>query len=182
MRPSNQIGGFSVPHCQGRKTPKKVKRDEEEGMEDLIAEARGMGPRDNREDRRRDVVVDISTIHETVMTRINETLTAYQNKEGEPDSPLLKQLLPALATAVSVAVGEVMRGIVKNLDERFNQRGPTTTETRLLQTATLLTDRLGCRDLNKGHWSSIETPDDLFERLGMETVDFHALGHLEELD
>ncbi|KAL8592524.1 hypothetical protein ACOMHN_030209 [Nucella lapillus] len=97
-------------------------------MEELIVEARCMGPRDNRgnrEDKRRDSVVDISTIHETVMTRINETLTAYRNKGGEPDSPLLKQLLPALATAVSVAVVEVMRGIVKNLDECFNQRGPT---------------------------------------------------------
>ncbi|KAL8594484.1 hypothetical protein ACOMHN_024929 [Nucella lapillus] len=92
MRPRNPKRGLFNSPLSGKKDPKKAKRDEEEEMEELIVEARGMGPRDkrgNREDRRRDSVVDISTIHETGMTRINETLTAYQNKEEEPDSPLL---------------------------------------------------------------------------------------------
>ena len=52
--------------------------------------------------------INTADIHEIVVTRVNETLTAYKNAQGEFDSPVIKQLVPALATAVAVAVSEAM--------------------------------------------------------------------------
>ena len=50
-----------------------------------------------------------------VVTRVNETLTAYRKAQGEFDSPVIKQLVPALATAVAVAVSEAMKGVMRTV-------------------------------------------------------------------
>ena len=55
--------------------------------------------------------INTADIHEIVVTRVNETLTAYKKAQREFDSPVIKQLVPALATAVAVAVSEAMKGV-----------------------------------------------------------------------
>ena len=59
--------------------------------------------------------INTADIHEIVVTRVNETLTAYRNAQGEFDSPVIKQLVPALATAVAVAVSEAMKGVMRTM-------------------------------------------------------------------
>ena len=57
--------------------------------------------------------INTADIHEIVVTRVNETLTAYKNAQAEFDSPVIKQLVPELATAVTVAVSEAMKGVMR---------------------------------------------------------------------
>ncbi|KAL8604226.1 hypothetical protein ACOMHN_014794 [Nucella lapillus] len=67
-------------------------------------------------------LVDVSAIHETVLTRVNDTLLAFKFG-GEIDAnPVLSQLIPVLATAVAVAVSEVMKTVTQELEERLAAR------------------------------------------------------------
>ena len=68
------------------------------------------------------------------MTRVNETLTAYKKAQGEFDSPVIKQLVPALATAVAVAVSEAMKGVMKTMASHGHGTSAmsTATENRLI--------------------------------------------------
>ena len=90
--------------------------------------------------------INTADIHEIVVTRVNETLTAYKNAR-EFDSPVLKQLVPALATAVAVAVSEAMKGVMRTMASHGHETSArsTATENRLLAAVTSLTyenDRL----------------------------------------
>ena len=91
--------------------------------------------------------INTADIHEIVVTRVIETLTAYKNAQGELDSPVIKQLVPALATAVAVAVSEAMKGMMRTMASHGHGTSAmsTATENRLLATVTSLTyenDRL----------------------------------------
>ena len=86
--------------------------------------------------------INTADIHEIVVTRVNETLTAYKNAQGEADSPVIKQLVPALATAAAVAVSEAMKGVMKtmaSLHSHGTSAMSTATENRLLAAVTSLT-------------------------------------------
>ncbi|KAL8585245.1 hypothetical protein ACOMHN_065734 [Nucella lapillus] len=92
---------------------------------------------------------DIGSIHEIVLTRVNETLVAYDtnpSSSGGDGSSVIKQLMPALATAVVVAVTEAMKGVVKSVKAQLQTAAmPTTREHRLFAALTWLTydnDRL----------------------------------------
>ncbi|KAL8605228.1 hypothetical protein ACOMHN_031169 [Nucella lapillus] len=92
---------------------------------------------------------DIGSIHEIVLTRVNETLVAYDtnpSSSGGDCSSVIKQLMPALATAVVVAVTEAMKGVVKSVKAQLQTAAmPTTREHRLFAALTRLTydnDRL----------------------------------------
>ncbi|KAL8622490.1 hypothetical protein ACOMHN_034153 [Nucella lapillus] len=78
---------------------------------------------------------DIGSIHEIVLTRVNETLVAYDtnpSSSGGDGSSVIKQLMPALATAVVVAVTEAMKGVVKSVKAQLQTAAmPTTREHRL---------------------------------------------------
>ena len=91
--------------------------------------------------------INTANIHEIVVTRVNETLTAYRNAQGEFDSPVIKQLVPALATAVAVAVSEAMKGVMRTMASHGHGTSArsTATENRLFAAVTCLTyenDRL----------------------------------------
>ena len=78
---------------------------------------------------------------------MNETLTAYKNAQGEFDSPVIKQLVPALETAVAVAVSEAMKGLMRTMasDGHGTSASSTATENRRLAAVPSLTyenDRL----------------------------------------
>lgn len=116
------------------KEPKKVRTAVEEADEEMCNV---------------DLCEEISTadIHEVVIQRVNETLTAYKNAQGEFDSPVIKQLVPALATAVAVAVTEAMKAVMKNMasHSHCHSTKSTANENRLLAAVTTLTyenDRL----------------------------------------
>ncbi|KAL8577096.1 hypothetical protein ACOMHN_002175 [Nucella lapillus] len=92
---------------------------------------------------------DIGSIHEIVLTRVNETLVAYDtnpSSSGGDGSSVIKQLMPALATAVVVAVTEAMKGVVKSVKAQLQTAAMSTTrEHRLFAALTRLTydnDRL----------------------------------------
>ena len=90
--------------------------------------------------------INTADIREIVVTRVNETLTAYKNAR-EFDSPVLKQLVPALATAVAVAVSEAMKGVMRTMASHGHGTSArsTATENRLFAAVTSLTsenDRL----------------------------------------
>ena len=92
-----------------KKDNKKVKTGCDDDDDDIIVDDQRAWATDSgstgRERKSSKVsCVDIPSIHETVMTRVNETLTSYRNAEGDFDNPIIKQLIPALATTVSVAV------------------------------------------------------------------------------
>ena len=74
--------------------------------------------------------MNTADIHEIVVTRVNETLPAYKNAQGEFDSPVIKRLVPALATAVAVAVSEAMKGVMRAMASHGH--GTSATENRLL--------------------------------------------------
>ncbi|KAL8614313.1 hypothetical protein ACOMHN_007651 [Nucella lapillus] len=86
---------------------------------------------------------DIGSIHEIVLTRMNETLVAYDtnpSSSGGYGSSVIKQLMPALATAVVVAVTEAMKGVVKSMKAQLQTAAmPTTREHRLFAALTRLT-------------------------------------------
>ena len=91
--------------------------------------------------------INTADIHEIVVTRMIETLTACKNAQGELDSPVIKQLVPALATAVAVAVLEAMKGMMRTMASHGHGTSAmsTATENRLLASVTSLTyenDRL----------------------------------------
>ena len=85
--------------------------------------------------------INTADIHEIVVTRVNETLTAYKNAQGESDSPVIKQLVPALATAVAVAVSEAMKGVMRTMASHGHGTSAmsTATENRLFAAVTSLT-------------------------------------------
>ncbi|KAL8559105.1 hypothetical protein ACOMHN_008293 [Nucella lapillus] len=90
---------------------------------------------------------DIGSIHEIVLTRVNETLVAYDtnpSSSGGDGSSVIKQLMPALATAVVVAVTEAMKA--QSMKAQLQTAAmPTTREHRLFAALTRLTydnDRL----------------------------------------
>lgn len=121
---------FQSPFSSKKEPPKKAR---------TVAELDG-----GRQQEGESSLVDVASIHETVMLRVNETLSSYKSKEGDSDSPLIRQLIPALATAISVAVGEIMAGVLRDLDGRYSQPSPTCYN-RLMATVTRLTyenDRL----------------------------------------
>lgn len=63
-------------------------------------------------------VMDVASIHEVVLTRVNEALSIFKPaNEKEADS--LTKAIPIIATAVSVAVGEVMRTMMMEVEERL---------------------------------------------------------------
>lgn len=88
--------------------------------EDLVMEARGMidGQRKGRE-KEAEPLADTLTIHEAISTRVNDALSALKPTTSGPESELLLKLIPALATAVSIAVGEVMVAVVTKMEERL---------------------------------------------------------------
>ena len=110
--------------------------------------------------------INTADIHEIVVTRVNETLTAYKNAQGEFDSPVIKQLVPALATAVAVAVSEAMKGVMRTMASHGHGTSARSTATgnRLLAAVTSLTyenDRLqqysrreSVRKWSRRHWVS----------------------------
>ena len=61
-------------------------------------------------------LLDISSIHEAILTRVNEALSIFKPVEGADVDPIMKAV-PVIATAVSVAVGEVMKGMVKMMED-----------------------------------------------------------------
>ena len=85
--------------------------------------------------------INTADIHEMVVTRVNETLTAYRKAQGEFDSPVIKQLVPALATAVAVAVSEARKGVMRTVASHGHETSArsTATENRLFAAVTSLT-------------------------------------------
>ena len=106
-------------------TKKKGKTDGEGGgggdVEAYILKAVGMseGMREEREE----LLLDTSTIQETVTTRMNEALGGLKSVSGTEGDLLLK-LVPALAAAVSVVVGEVMEAVLVKLGEKLEELLP----------------------------------------------------------
>ncbi|KAK7501735.1 hypothetical protein BaRGS_00007166 [Batillaria attramentaria] len=134
-------GLFQSPFSSAKKDQSKAKkaRDLMDAAEVAGDDATG-GLREGEKNERGKLQFDVAAIHETVLSRVNDTLSGFKGKDksGDFDNPLIRQLIPALATAVSVAVGEVMRGIVRDLDERFSQPERVTND-KLLASVTRLT-------------------------------------------
>lgn len=61
-------------------------------------------------------IMDVTSIHEVILTRVNDALSIFKPADGAEVDPVMKAV-PVIATAVSVAVGEVMREIMKRMDE-----------------------------------------------------------------
>ena len=86
----------------------------------------------------------MATIIHKIAKRVNEMLTAYKNAQREFNSPVIKQLVPSLATAVAVAALEAMN-ILKGVRRTMASQGhcisarSTANENRLLDAVTLLT-------------------------------------------
>ncbi|KAL8573951.1 hypothetical protein ACOMHN_029398 [Nucella lapillus] len=126
----------------GRKRNEKKGEEEEDGSwveegHQMVCEGKAGGE------------FDIGSIHEIVLTRVNETLVAYDanpSSGGGDGISVIKQLVPALATAVVVAVTEAMKGVVRSVKAQLQTAAmPTTREHRLFAALTRLTydnDRL----------------------------------------
>lgn len=85
--------------------------------------------------------IDASSLHENIISRVTDALSIFKPAEGQSDDPILK-LIPALATAISVAVGEVMKGVVKEVEERVAaavSTAPSVREERLFAAVRHLT-------------------------------------------
>jgi len=103
------------PLLSAKKNPKRQKLDEIDETEKLIVEARGMSNEKSQREGGEWPAIDVASIHETVLLRVNETLKGCE--VGGDSESLVSRLIPALVTAVSVAVGEVVRGVLRDLGE-----------------------------------------------------------------
>ena len=140
--------GFSSVNCfllmasQARKSgkgmlafsPASATKDPKRGRT-IVWETSEDGSQDDRM-QESDICGSMNTadIHEIVVTRVNETLPAYKNAQGEYDSPVIKQLAAALATAVAVAVSEAMKRVMRAMASHGHGTSAksTATENRLL--------------------------------------------------
>ena len=66
-----------------------------------------------------DPLMDISSIHEIILTRVTEALSIFKPVEGTEADPIMKAI-PVIATAVSVAVGEALKGMMREVEERLH--------------------------------------------------------------
>ena len=131
----------------GEFVPASATKDQKKGRTAVV----GAGEDGSQDEgmQQTDICDSINTadIHEIVVTRVNETLTAYKKAQGEFDSPVIKQLVPALATAVAVAVSEAMKGVMRTTASHGHGTSAmsTATENSLFASVTSLTyenDRL----------------------------------------
>ena len=148
-------GLLTSPLSAEEKDSKKAKtggsHGDDAGEEDAVFERNGsdsenVARKERKGKGRGESTLDVSVIHEIVLARVEETLGGFGKDSGKskPDSPLLRQLIPALATAVSVAMGEVMKGVMADLDKRYYRESPAASD-KMLTTVTRLTyenDRL----------------------------------------
>lgn len=63
-------------------------------------------------------LVDMLTMHETISTKISEALAALKPASGD-ESDAFMRMVPALATAVSIAVGAVMSEVLAKMEQRM---------------------------------------------------------------
>ncbi|KAL8621365.1 hypothetical protein ACOMHN_053386 [Nucella lapillus] len=84
-------------------------------------------------------LVDVSAIHETVLTRVNDTLLAFKSGGESDANPVLSQLIPALATAVAVAVGEVMKTVTGEVEECLAARSSSASDELVMTNLARLT-------------------------------------------
>lgn len=110
---------------------KETKRQQlsSDDLDRLVCEARGMNQSINgtpvrpvRPARRDDHKgrVDTTSIHETILTRVNQAVAmANLSGGGEAETMLVRVVVPALVTAVSVAVSEAMSHMFKERDREI---------------------------------------------------------------
>ena len=104
------------------KEPKKAKTVSEIGSDSDEVEAE-MEMEGGRGQRRGAGVgakplMDVSAVHEIIITRVNEALSVFKPADGAEADPVMRAI-PVIATAVAVAVGEVMRSMMKEVEERL---------------------------------------------------------------
>ncbi|KAK7499245.1 hypothetical protein BaRGS_00009505 [Batillaria attramentaria] len=84
-----------------------------ESLDELVAEARGMD-----KEMLAASSVDTNGIHETILTRVNKALTQSTMADtNEGENKFLRQVVPALVTAVSVAVSEAINHIFRQREK-----------------------------------------------------------------
>lgn len=90
---------------------------------------------------------DTSAVHEVILTRVKETLAAFDGKAGEAN-PLLKELIPVIVTAVSMAVTDGVKEAMRELSNTIRNQRPkpsSANDNRLMSAVRTLTydnDRL----------------------------------------
>lgn len=140
---------FSPPHSGPSKPPeKKSQKKQEENNDDRQDEPNKKSESDDGGD-----VVDTSVVHEAILTSVKAALADFDSKLDE-GSPSMKQLIPILVTAVSLAVTESVKDGVKEamkvmtnamLNAENRPRPTSNNENRLMAAVTTLTydnDRL----------------------------------------
>ena len=61
---------------------------------------------------------DISEMQESIIQKVNDALSIFKSAENDPNDPVAR-LIPILVTAVSVVVGEVVRGVMSELEHKM---------------------------------------------------------------
>lgn len=92
--------------------------------------------------------VNVAEVHESVLEKVKASMASFSSS-SDPNDPIAR-MIPVLVTAVSVAVGEVVMGVVKDLEDRLTKKlvaayAPHPSQERLMAAVRRLTyenDRL----------------------------------------
>lgn len=98
-----------------QKESKKLRGDEDE-VNRAICEAAGM------DHSSPESPISTSDIHECILTRVNEALRGTKVASGDGEGGLLQQIVPALVTAVSVAVTEAIDRVFRKREREEKPR------------------------------------------------------------
>ncbi|KAK7483836.1 hypothetical protein BaRGS_00024944 [Batillaria attramentaria] len=90
---------------QSVKKPKGIAKDSRSTGELDIS---GEGDPITSTDKREELGVDTATVHETILTRVNEAFRQiYEDNAGESGGISVKQIIAAIMTAVAASVSEI---------------------------------------------------------------------------
>lgn len=108
-RLENLFFSASKKDAKTRKLDSEKERGDKPGEVTMLEREEGVEP-----------LADMSTITESVSVRVKEALATLS---GDSEvARVLMQLVPTLATAVSIAVGEVMGSMLVKLEERLEEK------------------------------------------------------------
>lgn len=103
-RNSKRILVFSPPSAVKGKKVREASSSVE--IEALIHAERGM-----ETEKANSTDIDVSEIHETILTRVNEALkSTTSGSPSEEYTSFVKHIIPAIVTSVALAVGQVVKG------------------------------------------------------------------------
>jgi hypothetical protein len=96
----------------------EIEVEEEKSLEKEMSskQQRGLGGSES--------LADTQTVHETVLTRVKEAMNTCFPSSGTELDVALARMVPVLATAVSVAVVEVMGVVMARMEERLEKLKP----------------------------------------------------------